>query len=180
MRQPNNTVPKIMIILFLILSIYEIVITFLYIFMINKKNNFENEVCIFTIIKAFLNLIFCVYIYNSYIINNEFKYDILKLFVFIFNSWSVVLYIKINNCGIFKTAVVIEFIIYSICCTLLILFSLLLIIIFFGYKLSSHNYKSPPVIISIPQIACPINNDQLMNINVPEAYQVNISIGTSI
>jgi hypothetical protein len=179
-QHKNNIVSKFMIILFLSLSIYEIVITFLYIFIV-KKNNFENNICIFTVINSFLNIIIGVYIYNYYIKKKDSKYlDYITLFKFVFNIWTINLYMNITKCGIFKIIILIEFIIFSISCTLLILFSLLLSLIFSGYRLTRQTQNTPQIIINIPQTAVFINNCELVNAQIPEAYQVNISIGTRI
>jgi hypothetical protein len=181
MEQPKkNSVSKLMIILFLSLSIYEIVITFEYIFMVTKKNNFENNICIFTVINSILNIIVGVYIYNSYIKKDSKYLDLITLFKLIFNIWTIKLYMNITKCGIFKIIILIEFIIFSIGCTLFIIFFLLLFLIFSGYHLTRQPQNTHRVIINIPQTAVFINNCELVTAHVPEAYQVNISIGTRI
>jgi hypothetical protein len=87
---------------------------------------------------------------------------------------------NITKCGIFKTLILIEFIIFSIGCTLFIIFFLLLFLIISGYNLTRQRQNTNRVIINIPQTAVFINNCELVNARVPEAYQVNISIGTRI
>lgn len=181
----NNSIPKILITLFLSLSIYELIIILKYINIVNDKNNFENNVLSFVTIRCSLNILFCIYIYYFYILNNKGNklYDTCKCIIFMFNGFILHFYDNINKCGIFKIIILIEFFIFMMWCVLIASLFILVCLVILLYKMdeSHHNRTNiSQVIINIPQIAVPDNNIELVNIQIPEAREINISIGTRI
>ena len=131
MEQNNKKIilPKIIITFFSFLSIYEIIISSEYIFMRKNKNSFQNNILTFIIIRCILNILICKYIYNNEIQNininiKKYKlYDIiLYSMIYIYNIFTINFYININDCGIFKIAIIIEFVIFCIISTIISLF----------------------------------------------------------
>jgi hypothetical protein len=102
MEQPKKKlIPIIIIITFLLLSIYEIIISCEYIFMVNNKNNFQNNILTFIILRYILNILFCIYLYKIYIKKiNEYKLGDIIFYpiVLIFNVFTINFFININNC----------------------------------------------------------------------------------
>jgi hypothetical protein len=181
----HKIVPKIIITTFLLLSIYEIIISLEYIFMVKNKNNFQNNILTFVIIRYFINILLCVYIYKIYIQKiNEYKLGDIIFYpvVLIFNIFTINFFININNCGVFKIVIFIEFVLFT---TISALILLILCLISFLYSIDMEIVFERPdniahIINNIPQTAAPVNNIALVNVQIPEAQPVNISIGTRI
>jgi hypothetical protein len=117
-------VPTIIIITFLLLSIYEIITSCEYIFMVKNKNNFQNNILTFIILRYILNILFCIYLYKIYIKKiNEYKLGDIIFYpvVLIFNVFTINFFININNCGVFKIVIFIEFVLFTTISALILL-----------------------------------------------------------
>ena len=131
-------------------------------------------------------MILCSMIYYIFVKKNK-DFIFIIFMLLIFNIMTVEFYVKINDCGIFKTVILIEFIIFSSICSILVLLNIFTILSFYGYKIYykiyynfNNHISSSNIIINIPQYAVPANETQFRNVQVLEASQVNITIGTKI
>lgn len=179
MELNNPIIPKFIILSLSSLILYELILIFEYLINVKDKTKFENTVLIFIIIKYFINISFLIYINRIYIkkMKENKYYNFLLLGAFIFNIWIIHIFIHFKKCGIFRTVVVIEFILFSLLCfiILLIFFNTLRI----GVENTPQTNNAETIIV-IPQIALPANNIEITNIQLPEAYQVNISINNRL
>lgn len=180
MELNNPIIPKLIILSLLSLILYELIIIFEYIITVKNKTTFQTNVLIFVIIKYFINILFVIYINRIYIKKmKEYKYyNFVKVTIFIFNTWIINLYSNFRKCGIFRPVIVIEFMLYSILCFVILLS------VFNTLRVQPQQNKpqnnNTEVIIDIPQLALPANNIEITNTQLPEAYQINISINNRL
>jgi hypothetical protein len=179
MELNNPIIPKFIIISLSSLILYELMIIFEYIIIVKNKTRFQNNVLIFTMIKYFINILFVLYINRIYIkkIKENKYYNFVKVSIFIFNIWIINLYSNLEKCGIFTPIIVIEFMLYSISSFVILISFLNTLRI--GPENTQH-LNNAEVIIDIPQLALHANNIEITNTQLPEAYQINISINNRL
>lgn len=135
-----------------------------------NKTSYENYACIFTIIKSTLNISNGIYLFCVYIKKKENKYwKILKPLNILTYITNVLLFTNLKKYGRFISIIMLEFIMYV---TMISIMSITTIIILF---LCINNKNKPICIGTYPQLAVPVDNSRITNINIPEATPVNFN-----
>ena len=106
--------PILVIFSSIVIALWEATIVYKYQTSINK-NKYQNDACLFTIIKSILNILYAIYIFRDEILKRKEKcWDFLKILTMVINIWCIILYSNLNKFGIFIQVILLEFIIISV------------------------------------------------------------------
>jgi len=160
------------------IGLFEAIIVYIYQTSINKTS-YQNDACIFTILKSIINILNGIYIwYIFYLDKKENIYcKILKLINMITYIIVITLCNNIIKYGIFMYVIILEISLYM--GAMLIVFLLLFLSYYNIININKSNINKV-IIINIPQIAIPANNIILEMIDIPQASIVKFNNATLI